>query len=412
MIGIDAKALAYCRWGLVLLLYAGSGDCATWQVGPSQELKLPSQAAIVAGNDDIVEIDAGLYPNDVATWPQHRLILRGVGGRAHLEAMGNNAEGKATWVIKGDDVTIESIEFSGARAKALNGAGIRFEGTNLTIRDSHFHDNQMGILTGANPSSEITIEGSEFNDNTVDYRLLGKLGHNIYIGGIKRFTLNHCYVHDANTGHNVKSRARENYLLYNRIGDETRASSYLVDFPDGGEAYLIGNQFRQSAASENRAMLSFAAEHNQTLPHQTLILINNTLVNDKPDGTFLNNHSIVRPILINNLLVGASLIGLESSDRQHNIVANSERFRNRGAFDYRLSAGASAIDQGIDPGVAANGFLLSPAYQYRHPARIEKRLGSGALDVGAYEFAPSDQLSPRGHTHPHAREQSSPVPSR
>lgn len=369
-----------------LMLLAGAGHAETLRVGPTREFKFPSQAAQVARDFDTVEIDPGRYPGDVASWPQHGLTLRGINGRAHLDAQGNNAEGKAIWVVKGNGVTIDAIEFSNARADALNGAGIRFEGTNLTIRNSHFHDNQMGILTGPNPGSEIVIEGSEFNDNTVDYQRYGKLGHNIYIGAIKRFTLSHCYVHDAETGHNVKSRARENYLLYNRISDEDRASSYLVDLPDGGQAYLIGNELRQGPQSENRAMVAFAAEHSQTLADQTLYLVNNTLIDDRPDGQFLNNHGNTPAVLVNNLMIGG-LAGLDADIRRHNIVAQHEKFADREGFDLRLAAGAAAIDQGVAPGIAPNSYSLVPTFEYRHPAGLTRRPRAGNLDVGAHEFA-------------------------
>ncbi len=365
----------------------GSVYATTWQVGPTREIRLPSEAAKLANDDDSIEFDAGIYPGDVTSWPQHRLTLRGINGRAHLEAQGKSAEDKAIWVIKGNNVNIENIEFSGATAPALNGAGIRFEGTNLTIRNSHFHHNQMGLLTGTNPLSEISIAGSEFNDNTVDYRRYGKLGHNIYIGNIRRFNLRNCYVHDANTGHNVKSRARENHLLYNRISDESNASSYLVDLPDGGDAYMIGNLLHQSIKSENQAMVAFAAEHHQTDQNQALYMVNNTLVNDRPDGVFLHNHSIVPATLINNLLVGQSTVITGSNIRRHNILATDEKFVSRENLDYRLLSGAVSIDQGIDPGDSASGAFLRPEFQYRHNSAIETRRQIGNIDVGAYEFS-------------------------
>ena len=81
---------------------------------PGRELKRPSEAARVARDGDVVEIDAGVYAGDAAVWPQHRLTIRGVGGRAHLRANGAHAEGKAIWVIKGHDTTVERVEFSGA----------------------------------------------------------------------------------------------------------------------------------------------------------------------------------------------------------------------------------------------------------------------------------------------------------
>jgi hypothetical protein len=103
------------------------------QVGPGKEFAKPSEAAAIAQDGDIIEIDAGVYPGDVAKWWANNLTIRGVGGYAHLRADGQHAEGKAIWVIKGDNTTIEWIEFSGATVPDQNGAGIRQEGDNLTI---------------------------------------------------------------------------------------------------------------------------------------------------------------------------------------------------------------------------------------------------------------------------------------
>lgn len=41
-------------------------------------------------------------------------------GYAHLDAGGNNAEGKAIWVIKGADCVVEGIEFSGCQVPDHN----------------------------------------------------------------------------------------------------------------------------------------------------------------------------------------------------------------------------------------------------------------------------------------------------
>lgn len=375
-----------CLIGVLSLLPAFPAHCTEWQVGPQRALKLPSAAARLAKDGDVVSIDAGLYQGDVASWPQQRLTIRGLESGAHLDALGKSAEDKAIWVLKGDDIVVENIELSGATAPALNGAGIRFEGTNLNLKNCHFHHNQMGILTGFNANSAILIEYSEFNDNTVDYPRYGKLGHNIYIGNIRRFTLQNSYIHDASTGHNVKSRARENYILYNRITDERNGSSYLVDLPDGGAGYLIGNLFHQGSNTENAAMLAFAAEHNQTQPNQQLYLVNNTFVNDHPDGSFLNNHSIATAMLINNLLIGEATALLGPNLENHDLRATTNVLSNPASYDYRLKSDAPAIDQGISPGFAANGFPLDPQFVYRHPYGSEKRRQQGALDVGAYEF--------------------------
>ena len=107
---------------------------AVIRVGPEKRSPAPpSAAAKIARDGDVIEIDAGSYDGDAASWTQNGLTIRGVGGRAHLRAAGAHAEGKAIWVIKGANTTIENVEFSGAVVTDGNGAGIRQEGANLTV---------------------------------------------------------------------------------------------------------------------------------------------------------------------------------------------------------------------------------------------------------------------------------------
>ena len=152
---------------------------------------MPSEAAIVAKDGDNIQIDAGIYRRDVAVWRQNNLFIYGDGGFAHMKVDGVSAEDKAIWVIKGNNTKIANIEFSGAKVRDKNGAGIRQEGINLTVLGCYFHDNENGILAGKNPNSEIAIERSEFAYNGAG----DGLSHNIYIGRIRRFTLKFCYVH-------------------------------------------------------------------------------------------------------------------------------------------------------------------------------------------------------------------------
>ena len=150
-------------------------------VGPHRTLTTPSAAAAVAADGDTVEIDAGTYAGDVATWTQDDLTLRATGGRAHLAAAGASAQGKAIWVIAGDRTRVEDIEFSGASVPDGNGAGIRQEGAGLTVVHCSFHDNQDGILAGANPDSDIEIRRSRFTGNGAG----DGLTHNIYVGAVR-----------------------------------------------------------------------------------------------------------------------------------------------------------------------------------------------------------------------------------
>lgn len=356
---------------------------ATLQVGPQRALKTPSQAAGVAKDGDTVAIDAGEYTGDVAIWRQNQLTLRGVGGRVSLKAAGKSAEDKGIWVIRGNKVTVENIDFSGAKVGDGNGAGIRIEGTSLTLSHCGFFENQNGILSGANPESDIVVEYSEFGNNG------GGDGqtHNIYIGAVRSFTLRYSYVHHAHVGHNVKTRAQTNYLLYNRIMDEaTGNASYTVDLSNGGVAYLIGNLLQQGPQTENFTLVSYAAE-GLRYPVNALYMVNNTLVNDFPEG---GHFVLVKPDkisvkLVNNLFIGKATVDAKNAEQSHNIFGSANDLVSARDYDYRLRAGSKAIDAGIDPG-SAQGVSLKPTEQYVHKANKTARPLVGVLDVGAYEF--------------------------
>lgn len=362
----------------------------TFQVGPSFMFRTPSSIARTASEGSVVEIEAGEYLGDVAVWKQNNITLRGVGGRVHLKANGKAAAGKAIWVIKGNNVVIENIEFSGAKVPSRNGAGIRMEGNNLILRNCHFHDNEMGILTGKKPASEIMIENSEFNNNTVDHKLHQSLGHNIYIGEIAKFTLTGSYIHDAETGHNVKSRANENYILYNKITDEKLGSSYLLDLPNGGNAFVIGNIFHQNSLNDNFNLLSFAAERNRESTLSSLYVVNNTFVNSAIDALFISNHGAGSTTLLNNLFVGLGKIMQQAGKYPSNTQLLTADFMNAEDYDYHLKQTMEQIiDQGVTLGLASNGFKLTPTHQYVHPIATELRPIYGKPDIGAYEFVPS-----------------------
>ena len=77
---------------------------ATRLVGPGQTYAKPCTAFAAAGQGDIIEIDArgnGSYDGDVCAITVSGLTIRGTNGRAHIDAAGNNAQGKAIWVIQG-----------------------------------------------------------------------------------------------------------------------------------------------------------------------------------------------------------------------------------------------------------------------------------------------------------------------
>jgi hypothetical protein len=365
---------------------------AILRVGPDKSYKTVRAAASAVQDGDIVEVDSGTYAADVATWRKNNLTVRAVGGRAHLRADGANESGKGIWVVQGNNFTAENIEFSGASVRDKNGAGIRAEtsGT-LAIRNCYFHDNEEGILGPNNPNAEVIIVNSVFENNGYG----DGYSHNIYIGRIKRFTLQSSYSHKARVGHNVKSRARQNYILYNRIMDEdSGTASYQIDLPEGGLSFIIGNIIQQGPLAENRSIIAYAAE-NTNAGVLEVYVVNNTIVNERRNGgIFLKLRMGTKAKVVNNILYGPgtvwSMSGVTitaSNNYREPSYNNSPRMANPQAFDYRISSDSPCVDAGISPG-SVNGFDLTPVQQYVYDALSEPRIRAGNIDIGVFEARP------------------------
>jgi hypothetical protein len=361
------------------------------QVGPTRSLQRPSDAAAIAQDGDVIEIDAGEYLDDIVVWRRNRLTLRGVGGgRAYMHATqtipfdGTDAgNGKGIWVTAGRGITVENVEFSGAKVPDENGAGIRGDGPDLTVCNGYFHDNENGILGGG---GNVLIEYSEFANNGFG----DGFTHNMYISsGTNRFTLRYSYTHHAKIGHTVKTRARENYILYNRIMDEaTGTSSYNIDVPDAGLTYIIGNLIQQGPDTDNSTLVAYGAE-SASNGTQELYVVNNTFVNDLHSGAFLSVRSGTTARIVNNIFSGGGTVLSGPGTLTTNLVSNSPGLADSANYDYELTAAATgAIDQGSDPGTSPAGFDLTPTSEYVHPYNRRDRPVVGPLDIGAYEYVP------------------------
>lgn len=256
-------------------------------VGPGKSYATPSAAAAVAQSGDVVRIAAGAYRGDVATWSASNLTICGMGGRARLYADGRSAGGKAIWVVAGANTTIDGVDFLNAKVPDNNGAGIRAEhkSGDLRVLNSGFYDNQNGILSAAGPIG-ITIEGSEFARS--DTGTTAALGHNLYIGRIDRLTVRGSFFHEAVRGHNLKSRAKVSEVENSYFMDGPAGrSSYLTDFPDGGQVTLRGNLLHKGPLADNPTAVAFGAESMSAWPTNTLELRHNTLVMTRSGGYFL-----------------------------------------------------------------------------------------------------------------------------
>lgn len=287
-------------------------------VGPSAEYATPSAAARAARDGDTVVIASGDYRGDVAVWSANRLKIVGAEPRPHIRAEGRDAQGKAIWVIRGDDTTIENVEMSGARVPDRNGAAIRAEGRNLFLRNVYLHDNENGLLSGANPASDITIDHCEFARNG------GGDGqtHNLYVGAIARLTVRRSYLHHAIVGHNLKSRAAISILTDNRLADESDGrASYEADFPNGGRVILAFNIFQKGPSAENGTLVSYGAEGLVGASGE-FVAKGNTFISQRPEGArFIFLAPGTRNININsNIFAGPGTLPDVPGIRHNNAV--------------------------------------------------------------------------------------------
>ncbi len=357
----------------------------TYRVGPDQKFKSPGALQQIARDGDTIEIEAGTYDNDSAEWYQNNLTLKGIGGRAHLRSTGTIPNGKGIWVFMGDNVTVENIEFSGARVDDTNGAGIRADGGKLTVRNSYFHDNEFGILSDNRARGDITIENSEFYHQI----RTETFAHNIYIGVAKKFRLTGSYIHGAVGGHQVKSRALDNFIAYNRIEDGIDGNgSYAIDLSNCSPSYIIGNVIQQGKNSENYTGISYGAEGCDQRRKQEAYIVNNTFVSDAPLATFVTNHVTTPLLLRNNLVVGIGRLNDGPVTDDNNLLQLRGDFVSRKKLDFHLKKGADAIDKGVPPGKAANGMSLVPEFEYKDPLSTVPRPVIGKIDIGAYEYRP------------------------
>lgn len=378
-----AGRIALLAGAVCALIPPATASARVLHVGPGQRYHRPCQAIAAARPGDQIWIDARGnrgYRGDVCAWSTNRLTIVGVHGRAHIAAGDRASEGKAIWVIAGNDTTIKNVAFSGARVPDDNGAGIRQEGANLLVEHCSFHDNQEGILAGDNPASNIVIDSSVFAHNGAG----DGFSHNLYINHVRSFTLRYSYSTGAHVGHLVKSRALRNYIVYDRLTGERGNDSYELDLPNGGLSYVIGTVIEQGTRTQNSNMLAYGEEGSLN-PDSRLYAVNDTFVNDLGRGAAIAvGPSVRQPVLAeNDISFGSPVFVSQAHARvRHDCLTSRPGFVDPAHYDYQLTAGSRCRHSGIRPG-SAQGFSLVPRFQYvpvaGHAGRTDGGLIAGAF---------------------------------
>ncbi len=398
---------------------ASISNATIWNVGPSQTYTVPSQVRLLVQDGDTIRIAGGVYANDVAKWVKKNLKFIGLGtgsNRTIIQSTGDIANGKGIWVFETpgtcDNPYIENIVFDGAQvsdANGGNGAGIRFQAKDITVKNCKFINCQNGILegNGSVTTSNVMLLNSEFENN--GYQLPNDpthsgYEHHIYISAsADTLWVENCYFHrPRGQANSLKTRAQRSYILYNLIDEEaTGYGSWELNIAQGGLNVIIGNVIIQGTSGANHGMISYDAATNVL---EDFYFVNNTVINkyvgankyfNVTPATGINTYKIYNNIFgsvaaATNTIFSANVPSV--LDSSHNIFAPNYLtlgFTNPSTNDYSLLPTATlAINTGTNAGTTNTAFSLIPnkAYQSFTTALATRTISGLAIDRGAYEY--------------------------
>jgi hypothetical protein len=387
--------LALCRLALLRLalllaasLLAATAQAETLIAGPDGAPLALARAVAQARDGDVIELLPGEYRGPIVI-EQRKLTLRGMGKvtvRGETPRPNNGPQAaKALWTVRGGEVTVENVEFRGARSADGAGAGIRQEGGALTVRECRFFDNEHGLLAAADERATLTIERSVFGSAP---KVVGGLHHLLNVGRIARLHVTGSRFQQGFEGHLIKTRARESFIGYNFIHDGVRGgASYEIEVANGGLATIIGNVIAQGVDNQNPTLVAYGSEGRAWEVNQ-LLLAHNTLVNYgwTPAWmlrTFLDRLPAGAEVhAVNNLLVGPGVFAWGASGRfagNRHVVARM--LADIDTYAFELPPDSIWRGSGIDPR-NVGGHDLSPKFEFEWP------LGGRPIEPGRTSWTP------------------------
>lgn len=253
-------------------------------VGPNGAYLQPSAAAAVARDGDTVTIAPGEY-FDCAIWQANSLTITGTG--TDVVITDQACEGKASFVIRGDGVTVSHIGFARIRVPDANGAGIRAEGRDLTVLDSRFTNNQFGILVSAS-GGFLRVAGSNFtaNGSSPD----GQPTYAIAAGALDLLRVESSSFQAARGGAHIISSAQHTELVNNDFADEGGHMSGPMVQVNDGSLLLQGNRFVVDFNAADRPGMVLA-----TGDASSLTVVKNSLIEPNGNVALLRNWTGVTP---------------------------------------------------------------------------------------------------------------------
>ncbi len=288
---------------LTIAALSGAASAATLKVGPGKPFPAPSAAAAAAHNGDRIEIAPGSY-TDCSVWKANDLTIEGAGADATVIS-GPVCEGKGLFIARGKNIVVHGLTLANAHVGEFNGAGIRAEGGDLTVRHVRFLNNEDGILAGSLPGRTITVSESEFIGNGTCAGS-GGCAHGVYVGRIGLLRIDRSRFFGTKEGHHIKSRAERTEVTGCDIADgASGTASFSIDIPNGGAVLISGNRIQKGPRSQNHSAAIMIGAEGVNQPTPAIVVERNVFL---VEGTYysylVNNKTATEALLRQNVLQG------------------------------------------------------------------------------------------------------------
>ena len=288
---------------LALAAVAAGGSmahAATLEVGSGKKYSSIRAASLAANRYDTIVVYPGTYSSAKISDSDVTIKRAPYTSAGSVVITGSTYGDKGLLLITGHRVTVDGLTFKYARSTSRNGAGIRLEGTGLTVRNSRFLYNQNGMLVTpiTKEAGTVTITNSLFKGNGYG----DGQTHGLYVNHVNKLVVSNTRFEGTKVGHHLKSRANINLIRYNSFVDTGmyKAASYQIDLPSGGGATIEYNNFYKGKYSSNGCCviaLGFESSSNPTSP---ISVRYNKLTNQRSTRT---------TFVVNRLLTSARLTG-------------------------------------------------------------------------------------------------------
>jgi len=302
--GIQMRKVKFA-FAVALAACAVGAHAATLEVGAGKPYKTIAAAVSAASSYDTIVVHPGTYAG-AKIYKSNLTVRTPVGSpRGSAVISGATIADKGLFLTTGANITIDGFRFTGAKSTARNGAGIRAEGQNLTVRNSEFVGNQNGMLVTpiTKDVGTITITDSLFKGNGYG----DGQTHGAYINSVNKLVVSNTRFEGTKVGHHLKSRANVNEVRSSSFVDTSMsgAASYHIDLPYGGAATIENNVFSKGKYASNGCCVVSLAFEGITNPTGPIVVRNNTLTNQRTSSTtFVANRTVTPAALSGNGFTG------------------------------------------------------------------------------------------------------------